>query len=165
MPESMTPCANCPHPFAEHAEIEGIENRGHCKVPSCPCGAFDEGEGPTEDNSAQSRYVVIARATDMGDIQGCQLSAKGVGQPPEVPDSVLHQLGAEVKREYCRFFGEEPIHVAVTRLPFLARFDEPDDDAPAAAGIALDDEATVEEALKAIEQGVEMFANMPPEVH
>lgn len=163
MAESLTPCANCPHPFAEHAEIEGMANRGHCKVPSCPCGAF-AGEIASESQADEARYVIIARATDVSGNQGCQLTANGFGRPPEVPESVLDQLAETVKGEYRRIMGENPKHVGVTALPFLAHFDEPRGDLPAAAGIAVDDDVSFEEAVEAIGQAVQMFANLPPEV-
>jgi len=164
--EPLTQCANCIHPFAEHAEIEGMQNRGHCKVPSCPCGAFFKGEASEAeaDQAGDPRYVIIARATDMSGIQGCQLTASGEGRPPEVPESVLHHLGENVKREYFRMFGENPKHVGVAPIPFLAHFDEPGD-LPAAAGIAVEVEATFEEAIEAVEQAVKMFSGLPQGVH
>jgi len=166
--EPLTKCANCPHPFAEHSEIEGMENRGHCKVPSCDCGAFSEGEAPqVAEEEGGPRYVIIARATDWTGVQGCQLTASGEGRPPEVPEDVLHHLSENVKREYRRMFDEDPKHVGVTPLPFLSHFDElcRDGDPPAAAGVAIGPEASFEEAIEVIEHAVKMFSDLPEGVH
>lgn len=160
MSENLLPCATCKHPKIEHNEIAGMPERGHCKVPSCDCGAYQATEMETE-----ARFTAIARATDAGGNYGTHLMAPGGdGTVDDCPPEMLEDMKQAVVEQFrSSFDGEEPTHVAIVVLPFLASNDLVAPGGAAGAGISISPEATDEEVEEMIETAVQAFGSLPEE--
>jgi hypothetical protein len=159
-------CATCNHPASEHSEIEGLDGRGHCKVPGCECGALVLGADQPPSPPEGARHTLIARATDAEGMKGINLvAAGGPGISVEIPDDVAMELGKQAQREYRELFGEEPVHVGVAGLPFLHDQDkEPGGyNMPAPPGIYLKEGSTLEDAIEAIEECGPILEKVPTE--
>lgn len=161
--DSKAACITCKHPGSEHSVIEGLDGRGHCKVPGCGCGAFVVGATPSAPQAKSGmRHTIFARATNADGTEGCQLTASGPGSPTELSKPMLEKLADTVRAEYLKLFDCEADQVGITALPYLARFDEQENmGLPAAAGIELDPECSDEEALGAVEELRSMFERVP----
>jgi hypothetical protein len=154
MPDGKQSCANCPHPLAEHAEIEGLENRGHCKVPGCPCGAFTTsgGEQAAEQKTAPAFHTIIARATNAEGAAGIEIKIpQGEGRPIDVPQEVVESAMVEARAQFEKVFGESASHAGVSVLPFLASADAP----PTEVNVPLiqfGEDATAQDALEVLKE-------------
>lgn len=141
MADPKAPCT-CNHPAAEHAEVEGL-GLGHCKVPSCECGAFDPASGGPAPESGHppevegARHVFIVRATDATGEVGVEIRAVGEGSADSIVEQVAetHDIGVAVSlveraRQMYREMtgGEEPVHSASSLLPFFADEDAPEEE-------------------------------------
>jgi hypothetical protein len=159
-------CTTCNHPASEHSEIEGLDGRGHCKVPGCECGAFVLGAEQPSSPPQGARHTLIARATDAEGMKGINLvAAGGPGISVEIPEDVAMELGKQAQREYRNLFGEDAVHVGVAGLPFLHDQDkEPGGyNMPASPGIYLKDGGTLEDAIEAIEECGPIIEKVPTE--
>lgn len=159
-------CTTCNHPASEHSQIEGLDGRGHCKVPGCECGAFVLGAEQPSSPPEGARHTLIARATDAEGMKGINLvAAGGPGISVEIPDEVAMQLGKQAQQEYRKLFGEDAVHVGVAGLPFLHDQDkEPGGfNMPASPGIYLKDGGTLEDAIEAVEECGPIIEKVPTE--
>jgi hypothetical protein len=153
----------CKHPASEHSEIEGLDGRGHCKVPGCDCGAFVAvGTSPPPQGA---RHTLYARATDASGEKGIQLiAAGGPGPASAVPEPVAMEMGLEAKRHYQAAFGEEPEFVGVAGLPYMEKEDkDPMQGKPAQAGIEMDPDADLSDAMDVLKEGMPLLSMVPAE--
>lgn len=140
MSDSKAPCA-CKHPGSEHAEIEGMA-RGHCKVPSCGCGAFDPGQAPAAPEAAEgggvgaARHTYVARATDEAGEVGVEIRAVGSGSMSDQAMQHVATGRVDIATALCERAedefrkmtnGEEPAHSGVSLLPYFEGEDSDDD--------------------------------------
>lgn len=152
-------CTTCNHPASEHSQIEGLDGRGHCKVPGCECGAFVLGAEQRPSPPEGARHTLIARATDAEGMKGINLvAAGGPGVSVEIPDDVAMELGKQARREYEKLFGEKPAHLGVAGLPFLH---DQDKEPGGYNGIYLRNGATLEDAIEAVDECGPIIGKFP----
>jgi hypothetical protein len=108
--------------------------RGHCKVPSCSCAAFDgeqTADAPEEDTA---RHIYIARATDATGSKGVEVRAIGIGSMGDQAEQAMKSepkiaitICEEAERRFMEMTnGEEPAYSGTSLLPYMAELDDGD---------------------------------------